>query len=54
MIDYFWEKFLEIIKIIKDKIFGKKEEQEQYMDVSNELYNNCRKSDDFERLNDKI
>ncbi|MBQ8193043.1 MAG: hypothetical protein IJZ46_03125 [Bacilli bacterium] len=26
--------------IIKDKLFGKKEEREQYMDVANELYNN--------------
>ena len=28
-----------IINLIKDKLFGKKEEREQYMDVANELYN---------------
>lgn len=39
LIDYWKNKFLEIIKLIKDKLFGKKEEREQYMDVANELYN---------------
>lgn len=38
-IDYWKNKFLEIIKHIKDKLFGKKEEREQYMNVVNELYN---------------
>ena len=32
-------KFFDILKLIKDKLFGKKEEREQYMDVANELYN---------------
>ena len=39
LIDYWKNKFLEIIKLIKDKLFGKKEEREQYMDIVNELYN---------------
>ena len=39
LIDYWKNKFLEIIKLIKDKLFGKKEEREQYMDIANELYN---------------
>ena len=39
LIDYWKNKFLEIIKLIKDKLFGKKEEWEQYMEVANELYN---------------
>lgn len=39
LIEYWKNKFLEIIKLIKDKLFGKKEEREQYMDVANELYN---------------
>ena len=39
LINYWKNKFLEIIKLIKDKLFGKKEEREQYMDVVNELYN---------------
>lgn len=39
LINYWKNKFLEIIKLIKNKLFGKKEEREQYMDVANELYN---------------
>ena len=39
LIDYWKNKFLEIIKLIKDKLFDKKEEREQYMDIVNELYN---------------
>lgn len=38
-IDKWKNKFLEIIKLVKDKLFGKKDEREQYMDVANELYN---------------
>ena len=39
LIDYWKNKFFDILKLIKDKLFGKKEEREQYMDVANELYN---------------
>ena len=39
-IDKWKNKFLEIVKLIKEKLFGKKEEREQYMEVANELYNN--------------
>lgn len=39
LIDYWKNKFFNILKLIKNKLFGKKEEREQYMDVANELYN---------------
>ena len=35
----FWkDKFLKVISLIKDKLFGKEKEREKYMDVAEDLY----------------
>lgn len=39
-IDKWKDKIMNLVKFIRDKLFGKKQEREQYMDIANELYNN--------------
>lgn len=50
----FWkDKFLKIISIIKDKLFGKEREREKYMDVAEDLYSKkIIEEDTFEDLQD--
>ena len=50
----FWkDKFLRVISLIKNKLFGREKEREKYMDVSEDLYRNgIIKTDTFEDLKD--
>ena len=51
----FWkDKFLQVMSLIKDKLFGKEKEREKYFDVSKDLYNKgIIKEDTFNELKDK-
>ncbi len=51
----FWEdKFLRVMSLIKDKLFGKEKEREKYFDVSKDLYKKgIIKEDTFNELKDK-
>ena len=51
----FWkDKFLRVMSLIKDKLFGKEKEREKYFDVSKDLYKKgIIKEDTFNELRDK-
>ena len=51
----FWkDKFLRVMSLIKDKLFGKEKEREKYFDVSKDLYKKgIIKEDTFNELKDK-
>ncbi len=51
----FWkDKFLRVISLIKDKLFGKEKEWEKYFDVSKDLYKKgIIKENTFNELKDK-
>ncbi len=51
----FWkDKFLRVMSLIKDKLFDKEKERENYFDVSKDLYKKgIIKEDTFNELNDK-